>query len=145
MHATLTKFGFPETAVATFEHWIVALRLPQVTLGSLVLIAKCDATSFAALPTGAYAELEIVTKRIEPALRAFRNFDKINYVMLMMTDPHVHFHVFPRFKETQTFEGMGFPDSGWPGAPDLKGGTVLPPATTSKLVNQLAALFKVAG
>jgi diadenosine tetraphosphate (Ap4A) HIT family hydrolase len=52
-------------------------------------------------------------------LRAFRPFDKLNYLMLMMVDPHVHFHVLPRHAMTQEWNGMAFPDNGWPGPPVL--------------------------
>ncbi len=47
------------------------------------------------------------------------DFDRINYLMLMMVDPHVHFHVFPRYEVSRTFEGLELPDRGWPGPPDL--------------------------
>ena len=56
---------------------------------------------------------------IERGLREFCAFEKINYLMLMMVDREVHFHVIPRYSETRTFEGMDFPDRGWPKAPDL--------------------------
>jgi diadenosine tetraphosphate (Ap4A) HIT family hydrolase len=142
MHSTLHKFGFPETVLATFEHWIILLRPQQVTLGSLVLIAKSEVSSFAALPRGAYAELEIVTRCIETSLRKFRNFEKINYIMLMMVDPHVHFHVFPRYNAAQTFSRLGFQDTGWPGPPDLKSGVTLTPDQIGLLVRDLSFFFE---
>ena len=40
--------------------------------------------------------------------------------MLMMVDPHVHFHVIPRYDGSRSFGGMSFPDRAWPGPPDLK-------------------------
>ena len=45
--------------------------------------------------------------------------------MLMMVDPHVHFHVLPRYAQTRVFDGVQFPDTGWPGPPDLKSATDL--------------------
>src|SRR3546814_19148561 len=48
--------------------------------------------------------------------------DLINYLMLMMVDRDVHFHVLPRYAETQSFSGVAYPDGGWPAAPDLGGG-----------------------
>ena len=52
-NATMEKFGYPGTLVRDFEHWVVLLRPAQVTLGSLVLAAKDDATAFGALPPAA--------------------------------------------------------------------------------------------
>ncbi len=144
-HATLQKFGYPETMVATFNNWVVVARRHQVTLGSLVLIANSDATSFAALPREAYAELDVVTRRIETALKAFRKFDKINYIMLMMVDPQVHFHVIPRYGAAQNFAGESFADAAWPGPPDLKSGATLDGQMLNELISQLTSHFNAAG
>ena len=46
-------------------------------------------------------------------------YDKINYLMLMMIDPNVHFHILPRYSENRDFEGFYFKDYGWPGLPDF--------------------------
>ena len=40
---TMRKFGYPDTLIREYEHWVVLLRPAQVTLGSLVLAAKSDA------------------------------------------------------------------------------------------------------
>ena len=49
-------------------------------------------------------------------------YDKINSLMLMMVDPHVHFHVFPRYEGRRSFETVSIEDIGWPGPPELKSG-----------------------
>ena len=41
---TMIKFGYPDTLVREWDHWVVLLRPAQVTLGSLVLAARSDAT-----------------------------------------------------------------------------------------------------
>ena len=117
---TMLKFGYPESLIREYHHWAVLLRPAQVTLGSLVLAAKGDATAFGQLPPGAHAELAKVTKEIEAVLLAEVDYDKINYLMLMMVDPHVHFHVFPRYEGAKTLEDVTIGDAGWPGPPDLK-------------------------
>jgi diadenosine tetraphosphate (Ap4A) HIT family hydrolase len=142
MHATLVKFGCPETELMACEHWTVLYRRHQVTLGSLVLAAKCDATSFAALPSGAYGELAQVTRLVEQALQAFRVYDKINYIMLMMVDPHVHFHVLPRYKSAQEFADEVFADTGWPGPPDLKSGVTPTGEAAQKIMHALKSAFE---
>ena len=48
-----------------------------------------------------------------------------NYLMLMMVDPYVHFHVLPRYREPQEFRAVTFADKGWPGTPDLASGITL--------------------
>ena len=117
---TMLKFGYPGSLIREFEHWVVLLRPAQVTLGSLVLAAKDEATAFGDLPAAAHAELATVTKEIEATLQAEIDYEKINYLMLMMVDPHVHFHVFPRYQGEKTIGETSLLDAGWPGPPDLK-------------------------
>ena len=62
---------------------------------------------------------------IETALGAFRPYQKINYLMLMMVDKDVHFHVLPRYQNAQDFDGTAYPDTGWPAVPDLATGVKL--------------------
>jgi len=140
-NATMKTFGFPETLVRQFGHWAVLVRPAQVTLGSLVLVSTSDATAFGALPAGANAELGMVIPAIEIALRDFIVYEKINYLMLMMVDPHVHFHVLPRYSGTREWEGLSFADGGWPGPPDLKSAIALDPGQQARLRNEIAARF----
>jgi diadenosine tetraphosphate (Ap4A) HIT family hydrolase len=116
---TAEKFGYPDTLVADYAHWCVLLRPGQVTLGSLVLLCKDAAQRFSDITPDAFAELAQVTRDIETGLATFRPYDKLNYLMLMMVDPDVHFHVVPRYGSAQAFEAIEFPDPGWPGPPQL--------------------------
>lgn len=119
MNATIAKFGHPATLVSEYDHWLVLLRPVQPTLGSLVLAAKSDATAFGNLPGAAHAELKTVTAAIERALTSLVDYAKLNYLMLMMVDPHVHFHVIPRYEGAREWQGHSFADAGWPKVPDL--------------------------
>jgi diadenosine tetraphosphate (Ap4A) HIT family hydrolase len=141
MNATLQKFGHPHTLLKEFEHWCILRRPAQATLGALVLASKHHATSLGALPVEAHAELHNCTSAIEAALNRFRTFDKINYLALMMVDPHVHFHVLPRYAVSQNFEGVTFPDAGWPTIPDLKAAPKLDETTLKKLHVSLLDAF----
>ena len=125
MNETIVKFGYPATLIADFTHWLVLLRPAQPTLGSLVLAARSDATAFGDLPAAAHAELKTVTATIEAALAKAVDYGKINYLMLMMVDPHVHFHVIPRYEGTRHWEGLEFRDEAWPGPPQLAGARIL--------------------
>jgi diadenosine tetraphosphate (Ap4A) HIT family hydrolase len=133
---TMLKFGYPGTLIRDYEHWVVLLRPAQVTLGSLILAAKGDATAFGRLPAGAHAELATVTKDIEATLLAEIGYEKINYLMLMMVDPHVHFHVFPRYSKPKTIENVTVEDAGWPGPPDLKSTPAIEPEAFGRLRNR---------
>ncbi|ETI64041.1 histidine triad (HIT) protein [Sphingobium sp. C100] len=140
MNATIEKFGWPATLIAEFDHWLVLLRPAQPTLGSLVLAAKSDATAFGDLPGEAHAELKTVTAAVEAALAAAVDFRKINYLMLMMVDPHVHFHVIPRYDGSRSAVGLTITDAGWPGQPDL-GAAVKPDSEMDSLRDWLKSHF----
>ncbi|KTR84650.1 HIT family hydrolase [Novosphingobium barchaimii] len=139
MNETIRKFGYPATLVAEHDHWVVLLRPAQPTLGSLVLAAKSDVTAFGDLPAQAHAELKVVTSAIETALRGFVDYAKLNYLMLMMVDPHVHFHVIPRYEGSREWQGKQFPDAGWPKVPDLSAAVALSEDDIADLVRQLQA------
>ena len=43
----------------------------------------------------------------------------MNYLMLMMVDAHVHFHVLPRYADVLDRVGQQWRDPAWPGPPGL--------------------------
>ncbi|TWI56727.1 diadenosine tetraphosphate (Ap4A) HIT family hydrolase [Pseudomonas duriflava] len=137
LSATLQKFGAPETVVREYEHWTVLLRPHQVTLGALVLIAKEAATALPQLSPAAFSELKQVTDHIEQALQAAFSYDKVNYLMLMMVDPDVHFHVIPRYNKPRIWAGQEFVDVAWPGPPQLSTGMELSETAKTTLRNEL--------
>lgn len=138
-HATLTRFGHPRTTLAEYRHWTVMLREDQPTLGSLVLCVRGDHRRMSAVPAEAYAELARVTADIEAALHAAFAFDRINWLVLMMRDPQVHFHVLPRYAAPRRFAGRDFADPGWPKPPDLFTLLELRPPELAELQAHIAA------
>jgi diadenosine tetraphosphate (Ap4A) HIT family hydrolase len=142
MNPTILSFAYPASLVREFEHWIVLVRPDQITLGSLVLAAKGDATAYGELPSEAFAEQGEIVAAIERALRAFCAYEKINYLMLMMVDPNPHFHVIPRYSDTRSWNGIEFPDAGWPKAPQLGSAVALSPEQTRAMATELMANFR---
>lgn len=141
MNETIAKFGYPATLIAEYDHWVILLRPAQPTLGALVLAAKSDATAFGDLPAEAHAELKLATAAIEAALSQAVGYAKINYLMLMMVDPHVHFHVLPRYEGGRTGAGLTVADAGWPAQPDLGQAVKLDDAEVAALTGWLKPYF----
>jgi len=142
MNPTLDKFGYPATLLRELEHWVILLRPEQVTFSSLVFAAKSAATAYSALPRAAFAEQGEAVALIERALAEVSRYEKINYLMLMMVDPNVHFHVLPRYSEPRSWDGVEFRDAGWPGAPQLGSGITLTADQIARLTAELAANFR---
>ena len=106
MNETIIKFGYPETLLRDYQHWVLLLRPAQVTAGSLILAAKSEATAYGELPQAAFTEQAAIVAELERLLKNKVNHDKLNYLMLMMVDPHVHFHIFPRYSGDRSIAGL---------------------------------------
>ena len=136
-NATAVSFGYPDTKVAETRCWLVLVRPKQPTFGSLVLICKEETQAFSDLSAEAFADLQNAVAGIEAMLRRLVSYEKINYLMLMMVDRDVHFHVIPRYAGERVHEGVSFPDTGWPAAPNLGAAVDLGPEGAAKLADWL--------
>lgn len=119
VNETIKKFGYPATLVRDYDHWVVLLRPAQVTLGSLVVAAKSEAQDFGDLSSEHFTELKTVTTDVSALLANLISHQKLNWMMLMMVDPHVHFHLIPRYEGEREWMGHQFADKAWPGPPAL--------------------------
>ena len=141
MNETIRRFGHPDTLVAEYEHWVVLLRPAQPTLGSLILAAKSDATAFSDLEPDAVAGLHAPIADIERTMKNAVDYAKINYLMLMMVDPHVHFHVIPRYEGERSACGLTIADAGWPKVPALGEAATLDPGQIAQMTGWLRSLW----
>ncbi|MEM9011694.1 MAG: HIT family protein [Pseudomonadota bacterium] len=141
MNATMETFGWPSSRVAALDHWVVALRPAQPVAGSLVVICTEPVTAFGAVSPAAFAELASVTARVEALLRTEVQYERINWLMLMMVDPDVHFHVLPRYDGSRSIAGHDLPDTGWPGPPQLASGVTLSADEIAETATRLASAW----
>jgi diadenosine tetraphosphate (Ap4A) HIT family hydrolase len=116
-----------------------------VTLGSLIIAAKAEATAFSALPDAAFAELAMVIGDVESVLAEAIGQARMNYLMLMMVDPHVHFHALPRYDGSRRRNEIEIADAGWPGPPNLAGATPLSDDQTADQRGWLKSLWPARG
>jgi diadenosine tetraphosphate (Ap4A) HIT family hydrolase len=113
------KFEADKLTVFSTDHWTVLVRTGQVTLGTLVLAANRNFISASEMTHEELLEFPAVVGRMEKALAQAFQYDKINYLCLMMTDRHYHFHVIPRYEQPRQFLGVEWTDSPRPGVPNL--------------------------
>ena len=121
----------PHLAAALLVFGLAAAE--QVTLEDTAALS----TAFPDLKPKAFAELATVTAHIEKTLKNAVAPAKINYLMLMMVDPHVHFHVIPRYEGGRGYQGIDVTDAGWPKVPALGEARALSPEEIEKLVGWL--------
>lgn len=113
------KFRTAELRVLDTAHWTWSVRPAQPTLGATVLSLRRHAAAFSEVGREEMADLATAVATVERATRAAFGNDKINYLMLMMVDPHVHFHVLPRYARAPRLADREWPDGAWPGPPSL--------------------------
>jgi diadenosine tetraphosphate (Ap4A) HIT family hydrolase len=134
---TMRKFGYPRTTLIETDRWVVLARPQQPTLGALVLACREPAKQLSDDSAAGFAEMKTLVERIERGLKTKFAWDKINYLCLMMVDPDVHFHVIPRYASLREFDGVSFPDAGWPAIPALGQFPALSEAQFDKLIAEL--------
>jgi diadenosine tetraphosphate (Ap4A) HIT family hydrolase len=115
------KFRLDDLEVASTDHWVWSVRPGPATLGAGVLSLARHAPRFGGLTPEEGADLARAAHLLETALDRTFSPSKINYLMLMMVDTHVHYHVLPRYSGPREFAGMVWTDDGWPGLPTLSG------------------------
>ena len=135
-HLFNEKFNVNKYLIMESDHWRLSLRPFQSTLGSAVLSLNRLCENFADITTEESADLKEIVSYAEKRLKLAFNYDKINYLMLMMVDPHVHFHVIPRYSQTIKFAGDHWIDEAWPTAPGL-GGKLLNDEEAGKIIKKI--------
>lgn len=115
------KFKLNTMTIYESKYWIWSLRPQQATLGSSILSLKRSEENFSDLSTSEFLDMKNLINVIEKTLKETFNYDKINYLMLMMVDNQVHYHVLPRYKTKINIFGEEWIDSEWPAIPNLNG------------------------
>ena len=115
----LKKFAYPEMLIKEYNNWYLLLRADQVTIGSLVLICKDEVGAYSDISVDSNKEFYSIIQEIENSLKRLFNYSKINYLMLMMVDNIVHYHIIPRYENDIELFNVNYKDSCWPNPPDL--------------------------
>jgi len=137
MQPILKKFDYDNLLIKEYKNWYLLLRKEQVTLGSLVLIEKSFKTKYSEISNESFSEFGIIIKEIESALKSLFNYDKINYLMLMMVDDEVHYHIIPRYSQDIIFNSISFVDNGWPALPDMSYINQVEKMISQKLIKEI--------
>lgn len=115
------KFKTDELKIYESSNWVWSLRPHQVTLGAGILSLKRECPTLGEVNQKEFLDLHGIIKVIECTMKQVFGYDVMNYLMLMMVDKQVHYHVIPRYgREINQFEKI-WVDSSWPGVPNLAG------------------------
>ena len=137
MSNILNTFNIKDLLIKEYQNWYLLLRKDQVTIGSLVLIEKNLHNKLSDIPDRSFVEFGEIVREIEGALKKIFRYEKINYLMLMMKDNEVHYHIIPRYSEDRRFDSVIFTDMGWPNLPDLKNYNLIEMKIKLKLIESI--------
>ena len=113
----VVKFRRDELTVAATEHWTWSVRPGPATLGAGVISLNRFETQFGRITPDEAKDLQGVVAIAETRTREVFQPEKFNYLMLMMVDVLVHFHVVPRYAGTRAFASLEWDDPAWPKPP----------------------------
>lgn len=114
MDKFIEKFRIGELAILEIGNWVLSVRPQQITLGCLVLSLSRQCEDIGDLTETESLELGIIFNRVKVLFGATFKPNKVNYLLLMMVDNQVHFHVIPRYKDKVVFMNEEFSDVDWP-------------------------------
>lgn len=113
------KFKVEELTILKNESWTWSVRPTQPTLGSGVISLNRYALEMSEVSSEEMKQLGKLIQTVEKTLKSAFDYNIINYLMLMMVDHHVHYHVIPRYDGKRIFENLTWIDNGWPALPTL--------------------------
>lgn len=102
----------------TTDHWKLYLSFDQFFLGRCIIPLKRHAGHLSDLSPAEWLELNRVITALEGAIRKAFGATHFNWSCLMNAayqepdpQPHVHWHVRPRYAQPVLFDGISFSDS----------------------------------
>lgn len=119
LHEFKEKFKVEELTIVKNESWTWSVRPGQPTLGSGIISLNRYALEMSEVNPEEMKQLSELIQTVEKTLKNAFDYNIMNYLMLMMVDHHVHYHVIPRYDSKREFEGLNWVDNGWPALPIL--------------------------
>lgn len=109
---TIERYVTEKNLIKKYDKWLLALRPNQITCYSMMLFAVSNVEKISDLDSSTLNDLGVIFADIERRVSLISTPLKFNYYSLMLADPNVHFHIFPRFSSPEL-------DEYWPKMVDL--------------------------
>lgn len=110
----------PKHLLVKTKHWQVVLGNDQVYLGRAYVTLRTYKGRLSELNPEEWADFQALVAVLEDAYRGTFGADPLNWACLMNNayrvkpaHPHVHWHVFPRYKKAVEVAGIIFDDSAY--------------------------------
>ena len=137
------KFQVPRLTLFRSSTWTISVRPEQLTLGSLIISPTVEAYTFNQLnDSSSNDSLLGIFSYCELTLKSVFSAELLNIYCLMLQDPIIHFHVFPRYSSAILRYDQEWIDTLWPGP--LKVASINPPSqnTLLSIHEDLSSFFR---
>ncbi|MDO8537514.1 MAG: HIT family protein [archaeon] len=126
------------------NHWRIFLASDQTYLGRSIVDCKRHASSLSDLSKDEWLDFAEVVKKFEKAIKKSFNADLFNWSSLMNHayqqkpfNPHVHFHVRPRYEKEASFAETIFKDTNFGKHYDRVMHTEIPVEIRKKIIEKI--------
>lgn len=123
------------------HYWQVVLHENQYYLGRCTVVLRRHCPSLSELRVEEWADLKVIIGSLETALRGLFGAEPFNWACLMNGGyradppaPHVHFHLWPRYRQAARFRELIFEDNEFGKHYDPGGRRLLPKEIHAELV-----------
>ena len=106
-----------QNQVITTKYWTVGVIHDQPYLGRALITLLTHKSSLGKLSPEEWHDFEVIVQKLEPAYKAAFGAEPLNMGCFMNhgyrddpPHPHVHWHIFPRYKNPVEFGGQVFDD-----------------------------------
>lgn len=127
------------------KYWNVALGNDQVYLGSAYVTLLTHKASLSELSTEEWEDFQALVRKLENAYHQAFGAEPLNWACLMNNafrenpgNPHVHWHVFPRYRRAVALAGITFDDAAYGEHYDLQAVRDV----SDEVVDEIAAKLK---
>lgn len=107
----------PKTQILVTEHWEVGLGNNHAYFGRAYMTLREHKGSLGSLSKEQWADFEEAVRRLEEAYKTVYGAEPLNWGCFMNHafraepfNPHVHWHIFPRYKNTPVLDGVAYDD-----------------------------------
>jgi diadenosine tetraphosphate (Ap4A) HIT family hydrolase len=115
------KFRINELTIVQTKHWTWSVRPVHSTIGAGIISLHRYCEKYSSISNSESEDFANVIRIIENTVKRCYMYEKINYLMLMMVDAHLHYHVIPRYSKPIKFYKIEWQDKSWPSLPSLIG------------------------
>ncbi len=130
--------------IAETTHWKVYLAVQQGYLGQCILVLNRHCGDLADLTDEEWLDFSRLVKRLEVTVRSVFEATMFNWACLMNNayksappNPHVHWHMRPRYDHPVDFDGIQFQDGEFAHHYDNRKSPVVPAPTLQALAAAL--------